>query len=99
MNRKEISGAFADSYQESSSESDPSRVSIHVGDNRISNVLLAGSGGVELTRTYDTNNEGEYFYSSEFYSIAEKENINKNFKSLYRKRIHFGCRCDRWQFY
>ena len=61
MDRKEISGAFANHYQESSSESDPSRVSIHVGDNRISNVLLAGSGGVELTRTCDTNDEGEVF--------------------------------------
>ena len=57
---KKYSEPYVDRIKDNSLEREHSQISMHIGDDRISNVLFTGSGGVELKRgSNDGNNEGK----------------------------------------
>ena len=61
---------FEDRIKENSLERGYSQTSMHVGDDRISNVLFSGSGGFELTRSSNNvNNEGKIFLKQYILSL------------------------------
>ena len=70
---KKYSEPFADRFKDNFSERTHSHISMNVGGDRISNVLFSGSGGVELTRSSnDENNEGKIFLKQNALSLRLK---------------------------
>ena len=79
---KKYSEPFADRFKDNFSERTHSHISMHVGDDRISNVLFSGTGGVELTRSSnDENNEGKIFLKENAISLRLRKISNSFFSS------------------
>ena len=70
---KKSSGPFVDRTKDNSLERGYSQTSMHVGDDRISNVLFTGSGGVELKpSSNDGNNGGKIFTKQRALSLRRE---------------------------